>query len=156
MPRIVFVCTRNQFRSPLAAAILRHELETHDLPGEWVVESAGSWVADVAPATPEAFLEAEKRGLDLSTHKSLGIESFHREQVDLFLVMEQGQKEAILLDFPKLKQKTYLLSELSGVSFSIPDPYISKEPYDEIALEIEALIKDNIEEIIRLANQTFL
>ena len=156
MPRIVFVCTRNQFRSPLAAAILRHELEAHDLPGEWVVESAGSWVADVAPATPEAFLEAEKRGLDLSTHKSLGIESFHREQVDLFLVMEQGQKEAILLDFPKLKQKTYLLSELSGVSFSIPDPYISKEPYDEIALEIEALIKDNIEEIIRLANQTFL
>ena len=156
MPRIVFVCTRNQFRSPLAAAILRHELETHDLPGEWVVESAGSWVADVAPATPEAFLEAEKRGLDLSTHKSLGIESFHREQVDLFLVMEQGQKEAILLDFPNLKQKTYLLSELSGVSFSIPDPYISKEPYDEIALEIEALIKDNIEEIIRLANQTFL
>lgn len=151
MPRIVFVCTRNQFRSPLAAAILRHELETHDLPGEWVVESAGSWVADVAPATPEAFLEAEKRGLDLSTHKSLGIESFHREQVNLFLVMEQGQKESILLDYPKLKERVYLLSEISGPAFSIPDPYVTGESFSEIASEIDGLIRDNLEKIVAMA-----
>jgi len=151
LPRIVFVCTKNQFRSPLAAAILRHELATRNEPGNWIVESAGSWVGDLAPATPEALTEAARRGLDLSAHISKGIEGIHREQIDLFLVMEQGQKESILLDFPKLKDKTFLLSELTGVSFSIPDPYVTGESSSEIAMEIESLIRANVDKIIALA-----
>lgn len=151
MPRIVFVCTKNQFRSPIAAAILSRELATRNMPGEWIVESAGSWVSDLAPATPEALIEAAKRGLDLSTHTSKGIEGIHREQIDLFLVMEKGQKESILLDYPKLKYKTYLLSEITGVSFSIPDPYVTGESCSEIASEIETLIQGNVEKIIALA-----
>ncbi len=151
MPRIVFVCTKNQFRSPLAAVILKHKLDSLNVPGEWVVESAGSWVANLAPATPEALNEAAKRGLDLSKHSSKGIEGIHREQIDLFLVMEEGQKESILLDFPCLRDKTYLLSELTGVSFSIPDPYLTHDSCSEIAQEIESLITENIYTIIALA-----
>ena len=79
MPRIVFVCTKNQFRSPLAAEILKHELTMRNLPGEWIVESAGSWVHDLAPATPEALREANKRGLDLSAHTAQGIEAIQRD-----------------------------------------------------------------------------
>lgn len=152
MPRIVFICTKNQFRSPLAAAILQQELASRKIHGEWIVDSAGSWVHDLAPATPAALGEAARRGLDLSTHVSKGIEGIHREQIDLFLVMEEGQKESILIDFPKLRDRIYLLSEISGVTFSIPDPYISGEPFDKIAAEIETIIKDNLEEIIRLAS----
>ena len=151
MPRIVFICTKNQFRSPLAAAILQRELEAHDLPGEWVVDSAGSWVANLAPATTDALIEAAKRGLDLTAHTSKGIEGIHREKIDLFLVMEEGQKESILLEFPRLKDKTILLSELTGVSFSIPDPYVTGESCSEIAAEIEQLIKNNLERIVALA-----
>jgi len=153
MPRIVFVCTKNQFRSPLAAEILKRELATRSLPDEWIVESAGSWVHDLAPATPEALSEAKKRGLDLTAHTAQGIEAIQRDQVDLFLIMELGQKESILLDFPELKGRAFLLSELSGVGFSIPDPYLSKEPCSEIAAEIETLIKDNLEIIVQLALQ---
>ncbi len=151
MSQIVFICTKNQFRSPLAAAILNQELATRNVPGEWIVDSAGSWVADLAPATPEALFEASKRGLDLSSHVSIGIEAIHREEVNLFLVMEQGQKESILLDFPKLRDRTFLLSELTGVSFSIPDPYVTGEPFSEIASEIESLIQKNIDKIIALS-----
>lgn len=151
MPRIVFVCTKNQFRSPLAAAILNKELATRKIPGEWIVDSAGSWVADLAPATPEALIEAAKRGLDLDTHISKGIEGIHRENIDLFLVMEQGQKESILIDFPKLRNRTILLSELAGFYFSIPDPYVTGESFSEIASEIESLIQGNVDKIIYLA-----
>lgn len=142
----------NRFRSPLAAAILKHELASRELPGEWIVESAGSWVHDLIPPTPEAFIEAEKRGLDLSSHVAQGIEALNLSSIDLFLVMEQGQKESILLDFPQLAHKTFLLSELSGLPFNIPDPYVTKEPPDVIAQEIEILIKENFELIIDLAN----
>ncbi|MEL7636209.1 MAG: hypothetical protein GX768_07110 [Chloroflexi bacterium] len=153
MSQIVFICTKNQFRSPLAAAILNQELATRNVPGEWIVDSAGSWVADLAPATPEALIEAAKRGLDLSSHTAKGIETLDFDSIDLLLVMEQGQKESVLLEFPKLFDRTFLVSELSGPAYSIPDPYITKEPYDVIAHEIEVLIKDNFEKIVSIASR---
>mgnify|MGYP000849929226 FL=1 len=151
MPKIVFVCTKNRFRSPLAAAMLRSELMIRKVPGDWIIESTGSWVEEPLPPTPEAFAEAEKRSLDLSSHVAQGIESMDIDSIDLLLVMEQGQKESILLDFPDITGRIFLLTELSGTPYSIPDPYVSKEPFDEIASEIESLIKDSIDKIIGLS-----
>ena len=151
MPRIVFLCTKNQFRSPLAAEILKKELAARGVPGLWNVDSVGSWVKDLATATPDALREAAKRGLDLSSHTSKGIEAIQRDKIDLLLVMEQGQKESLLLEFPNLRKKTFLLSELSGANYSIPDPYVTGEPCDEIAFEIEQLVQNNIDTIIGLA-----
>jgi len=153
LPKIAFVCTRNRFRSPLAEAILQRELADRNIPGEWVIESAGSWVHDLVPPTPEAFIEAAKRGLDISTHIARGIETLDHNAIDLLLVMELGQKESILLDFPQLRDRTFLLSELSGPAFSIPDPYVTKEPSSDIANEIETLIKTNVRKIVTLANE---
>jgi protein-tyrosine-phosphatase len=128
-------------------------LSDRNIPGEWVIESAGSWVHDLVPPTPEAFIEAAKRGLDISSHTVQGIEALDLDSIDLLLVMEQGQKESILLDFPQLTNRTFLLSELSGPAFSIPDPYVSKEPSDVIAQEIETLIVSNVDKITALAQR---
>jgi protein-tyrosine-phosphatase len=137
----------------LAAAIFQRELAVRKTPGEWSILSAGVWVDDLMPPTPEAFTEAAKRELDISSHTTQGIETLDLDSIDLFLVMEQGQKESILIDFPNLRDRIFLLSELSGPAFSIPDPYVTKEPYDEIAKEIEALIKANIGKITALASR---
>lgn len=150
----MFVCTKNQFRSPLAAAILRKELLANRYSSLWQVDSAGSWVKDIAPATPEAIFEAQKRDLDLSGHLSKGIEEIPRSSIDVMFVMELGQKESILLDYPKLENRVYLLSELIGLKFSIPDPYQSSESCGTIASEIEELIRPNLKKILSLANQT--
>ena len=151
MPKVVFVCTKNQFRSPLAEVMLKDMLATRSIPGVWIVESVGSWVEKLSPATYEAVIEAKKRGLDLSSHTAKSIENINHDQIDLLLVMEAGQKEAIQLEYPSLKKKTFLLSELSGTPYSIPDPYVTSEPCSEIALEIEQLVQSNIDTIIRLA-----
>ena len=153
MPKIAFVCTKNRFRSPLAAAILQRELADRNIPGEWVIESAGSWVHDLVSPTPEAIIEAAKRGLDISSHTAQGIETLDLDSIDLLFVMEQGQKESILLDFPQLTNRTFLLSELSGPAFNIPDPYVTKEPSDVIAQEIETLIVSNVDKITALAQR---
>lgn len=153
MPKVVFVCTKNQFRSPLAEVMLKEMLATRNAPGDWIVDSAGSWVEKLSPATFEAVIEAKKRGLDLSSHTAKSIENINREQIDLLLVMEEGQKEAILLEYPCLKNKTFLLSELTGTSYSIPDPYLNSESCSEIALEIESLIENNFTKIVDLANK---
>ncbi len=127
-----------------------------NIPGDWSIESAGSWVYDLVPPTPEAFIEAAKRGLDISHQISKGIEELDLDSIDLLLVMEQGQKESILLEFPKLTDRTFLLSELSGPAFSIPDPYVTKEPCNEIAQEIETLIQASLFTITALANKRHL
>ncbi|MGI6259056.1 MAG: hypothetical protein ACOYKC_04280 [Anaerolineaceae bacterium] len=153
MPKIVFVCTKNRFRSPLAAAILQQELNRRGFGDSWVVESVGSWVQQLAPPTPEAIFEAEKRGFNIRDHRARGIEGISREQVDLFLVMETGQKESILIEYPNLKYKVFLLSEMMGLSFSIPDPYVTGEPHSEIAAEIEEIIDSNFSKIVSLAKK---
>ncbi|HHX09501.1 MAG TPA: hypothetical protein GX730_08765 [Chloroflexi bacterium] len=138
----------------MAAAILRKELLANRYSSLWQVDSAGSWVKDIAPATPEAIFEAQKRDLDLSGHLSKGIEEIPRSSIDVMFVMELGQKESILLDYPKLENRVYLLSELIGLKFSIPDPYQSSESCGTIASEIEELIRPNLKKILSLANQT--
>ena len=153
MPKVVFVCTKNQFRSPLAEVMLKDMLATRSTPGVWIVESVGSWVEKLSPATYEAVIEAKKRGLDLSSHTAKSIENINHDQIDLLLVMEAGQKEAIPLEYPSLKKKTFLLSELSGTPYSIPDPYLTNEPCRDIAFEIESLIENNFTKIIDMANK---
>ena len=133
--------------------MFQSELSARKLDGDWTVESAGSWVHDLIPATSEAFFEAQRRGLDLSSHIAKGIEVLDLDSADLFLVMEQGHKESILIDFPKLRDRIYLLSELSGPGFSIPDPYVTKERSDVIAQEIETLIVSNVDKITALAQR---
>lgn len=151
MPRLVFICTKNQSRSVLAEAFFNQLLKERGLSDGWQVESAGSWVDESSPATAEAIAEAEKRGYSLEGHISRDISGISLQDVDLMLVMEKGQKEAILFEYPQLKGKVQLLSELSGSAYTIPDPYLTNEPYAAVALEIEDLINTNFETIIKLA-----
>jgi protein-tyrosine phosphatase len=151
LPRLVFVCTRNQSRSVLAETFFNRLLKKRGLGNGWQVESAGSWVDESAPATAEAIAEAEKRGCSLEGHVSRDISEISLENIDLMLVMEKGQKEAILLEYPQLEGKVQLLSEMSGKAYTIPDPYLTNEPYTAVALEIENLINTNFEKIINLA-----
>ncbi len=150
MPRLVFICTKNQSRSVLAEVFFNRLLKERGFDDGWQVESAGSWVDESAPATAEAIAEAEKRGFSLEGHISRDISEISLDDIDLMLVMEEGQKEAILLEYPQLAGKVQLLSELSGPAYTIPDPYLTKEPYAAVALEIEDLINTNFEKIIQL------
>jgi len=72
----------------------------------WRVESAGTWVSQSLPPTPEAIEEAEKRNLDITAHLSRSINETLLSQADLILVMESGQKEALTNEFPEIKRKS--------------------------------------------------
>ena len=68
MSVILFVCTANRFRSPIAAAYTESKLRSAGKLGAWVVRSAGTWTTNGEPAHPEAIKAAAELGLDLSTH----------------------------------------------------------------------------------------
>jgi len=68
---ILFVCTGNTCRSPMAAGVMRGLLRRAGLEGTVEVDSAGTAVrAAGQPASPLAIEAAARRGLDIAAHRS--------------------------------------------------------------------------------------
>ncbi len=153
MPMILFVCTANRFRSPIAAASFRKELTTRKLAREWQVSSAGTWTTNGLSAAPEAIRGASKMGLDITGHTSRAISGLLMKEADLIIVMEQGQKEALCSEFPESAHKVHLFSEAtSGVPYDIPDPNGSASGL-EVPGEIDDLIHAGFDRICALVGK---
>jgi protein-tyrosine-phosphatase len=63
-----------------------------------------------------------QRGLDLSQHRARTVTRAMLQQFDLVLVMEANHKEALRIEFPDLRQKIFLLSEMVGKKINVDDP----------------------------------
>ena len=62
MPAVLFVCTANICRSPMAEVLFRAWLRRAAVPGKWVVASAGTWAEPGAPAAAFSQQVAAERG----------------------------------------------------------------------------------------------
>jgi protein-tyrosine phosphatase len=152
MPSVLFVCTANRFRSPIAAIHFARQVVKHGDDQEISVSSAGTWTVDGQPVTPDASILAEKYGFNLSLHKSRLLTKDILSRENLILVMENSHKEAILQEFPFAANRVFLLSEAAnGNPYDIPDPYVDKESPEVIAKEIIEMIDRGYERIVQLA-----
>ncbi len=152
MPAVLFVCTANVCRSPMAAALFSARLKSDGLhPEQWLVDSAGTWAYDGQSASQNAILAMQKRGLDIRSHRSKTVSSYLLEMFDLILVMEPGHKEALQVEFPHLASRIYLLSEMAGEHLPIEDPYgAALEEYEKTADEMDAFIERGLPRILSL------
>ena len=84
MPAVLFVCSGNTCRSPMAAALFKARLIQSGLDlAAWRVESAGTAAIDNQPATPQAVEVMAARGLDLQQHRSRRAGAEHLAGFDL-------------------------------------------------------------------------
>jgi protein-tyrosine phosphatase len=153
MPSVLFVCTANLYRSPLAAAFLRAELIDASEREEWLVGSAGTWTKNGTPVHAQTVEDARQFGLDLRAHRSTQITGEILSRYDLILVMEAGQKEALLIEFPNQSKKIHMLSDVvDNRTYNIPDVFSSEGEHDrEVANELHQIIKRGFKKIIVLA-----
>ncbi|QDT17381.1 low molecular weight protein arginine phosphatase [Alienimonas californiensis] len=115
---IVFVCTGNTCRSPLAEALLRFRLKEAVGPEVRVV-SAGLSAAYGAAASPESVDLARQAGADLSAHRSQPLTEELLDAADRVLCMTAGHRAAILRHRPDARNRVTLLDPAGG---DIPDP----------------------------------
>lgn len=150
MASILFICTANQCRSPVAELLFRHHIgQASCAPADeaWRVESAGTWAQPNCPAHRTMRMLAVERGLDLSQHIARDIsEIADLESFDLIVTMEAGQKESIQIEFPRVRSRVALLSELAaGIAYDVPDPIgRTEERFRASFQEIERLIVNAI------------
>ncbi|HHT06286.1 MAG TPA: ribose 5-phosphate isomerase B [Hydrogenispora sp.] len=128
---ILFVCTGNTCRSPMAAALLRQLLNERGGKFKNIrVSSAGLYAQPGAPASPEAVETMRGYGVDLSNHLARELAREELAAADLILTMTNAQKNQIIKIFPGVKDRTYVLREYIKAKspagkdqWDVPDPF---------------------------------
>ena len=152
--RLVFVCTGNTCRSPMAAAVARAEAKKRSLSIE--IESCGTVARAGDRATDHAVKACSEAGLDITHHSAKNISDLPDDEDTIYAVMSR-QHEAWLryvLGIPG--ERIVILGN------GVPDPYggslkVYKETFNYLVSAIKALfdrIEDNIAVIGADGSQT--
>lgn len=154
-PSVLFICTANVCRSPMAEGLFIARLKQSVSNWEqWLVDSAGVWTTGGQAVSSHAAEAMEKRGIDIRAHRSKEVSKALLSLFNLVLVMEPGHKEALRVEFPDRARRIWLLTEMSGPPLAVDDPYgATLQEYENCAAEMDELIKKGWEKIILLADE---
>ncbi len=108
---VVFLCTGNRFRSPLAAAVFRATAGTAAVG----VESFGTLELGRVPALPEAVAAARLAGLDLGGHRARAVTAGALAKADLVLGFERDHVVTAVIDGGAARESAFTLPELADL-----------------------------------------
>ncbi|MEE8431637.1 MAG: hypothetical protein V3S16_10335 [Candidatus Desulfatibia sp.] len=147
MLNIIFVCTGNICRSPMAEGFLRHkwqEMRRQDLK----VSSMGTHGLDDSPPEEHAQAVCEEHGCDISSHRSRSLIGDELQKADLIFCMEPVHKKFVQTFFPWYRERIFLLGAWPGKEnrkSSIADPMGGS--YEDFQ-RIFAMIRNHIGRIL--------
>jgi protein-tyrosine phosphatase len=146
--KVLFVCSGNTCRSPLAEAFARHFLKLDGETG-WTAISAGLSAVAGSPATLEAVTVAGEFGLDLSSHRARQLTGDMLDSADFVLVMTAVHKARVLEKRPHLAGKVWLVKEfVGGPAADVADPFGGDlAVYRAMSLELEKLTAATVKKL---------
>jgi protein-tyrosine phosphatase len=155
MRSILFVCTANICRSPMAEGVLRKMLADEGLGSKFHVDSVGTHDYQLGkPPYSDAVDTAKLRGYDITHLVSRRIRSDDFDHFDFILAMDKSNIASLKTIAPtRCKQKIELLLEYGDKfhGMEIPDPYGGEIKQFERALD---MIEDGCIGLVELLKRT--
>ena len=149
---LLFVCTGNSCRSPMAEAILKQIASEKNIDGLHI-HSAGTHPPVGHPPTAFTIHVMSEHSINIKKHKARLISSKMLDESNLILVMEEAHLDYIRELMPAAASKSYLLSSFGerGCGEEIPDPIgRNLDFYREVRNILESEIVRIIPSIVKL------
>jgi protein-tyrosine phosphatase len=124
MRQILFVCTANVCRSPMAEAIFNALAEESGLL--WRAESTGVAALVGEDITPNARAALDEVGIYANEHRARQVSEAMLEEADLVLAMGPRHVATLRQRFGDLSERVYALPQCAlgaPLEEGIPDPY---------------------------------
>ena len=147
MKTILFLCTGNVCRSPMAEGLFRHAVKGR---GEFRILSAGLGAIDGDEPTHHSVTAMKEIGIDISHQRSRALTAELVRSADLILGMTHSHTDTVALLYPSAAEKTFLLREFDDtlepyekdISDPIGSPYhVYVDCRDQIEQGIVTLLK---------------